>query len=48
MRVAGRRRAQRAENLDVLRRVGEMIFAADHVRDLHFEIVDHVYEMENP
>src|SRR6266568_1088369 len=48
MRVARRRRAERAENLDMLRRIREMIFAADHMRDFHLEVVDDVDEMENP
>ena len=42
------RGAERADDLDVLRRVGKMIFAPDHVRDFHFEIVDHIHEMKNP
>src|SRR5205085_12006188 len=25
-----------------------MIFASNHVRDFHFDVVDHVYEMKNP
>ena len=48
MCVARRRHAECSENLYVLRRVREMIFASDHVRDFHFEIVDHIHEMENP
>src|SRR5205823_13733563 len=46
--VMRRRRAERAENLDVLGRVREMIFAANDVRDFHLEVVDHIYEMKNP
>ena len=30
------------------RSIGNVVFAPDHVRDLHFEIVDHVHEMKNP
>ena len=43
-----RRRAERAKNFDVLRCVGEMIFAPDHVGDFHFQIVDHIHKMKNP
>src|SRR6266567_2413148 len=48
MRIVWRPRPKRAKNLDVLGRVGEMIFAANHVRDFHLEVVDHVDEMKNP
>ena len=34
--------------LDVLRCVGQMVFAADDIGDLHFDIVDHIDEVENP
>ena len=34
--------------LDVLRSVGEMVFAADDVGDLHFDVVDYVDEVEDP
>src|SRR6202045_5564079 len=34
--------------LDVLWRVGEMVFAADYVRNFHLDIVDHVHEMKDP
>ena len=46
--VMRRRRAERAKNLDVLRRIREMIFAANDVRDFHLEVVDHIHEMKNP
>ena len=42
------RRAQRANDLHVLWRVGEMIFAADHMGDFHLQIVNHIHEMEDP
>ena len=48
MRVVRWRRAQRANDLDVLWRIRKMIFAADHVRDFHLEIVNHVHEMKDP
>src|SRR5947208_16088382 len=47
MRVRRWLRAERAKNLYVLRRVREMIFASDHMRDFHFKVVDHVDEMKN-
>ena len=34
--------------LDMFRRVREMIFAANDVRDFHLDVVDHVDEMKNP
>ena len=34
--------------LDVLRGVGKMVFAADDVRNLHLDVVDHIHEMKNP
>src|SRR6266480_7493760 len=37
-----------AENFNMFGRVGKMVFAADHVRDFHLEVVDDVYEMKNP
>src|SRR4029077_8064603 len=40
--------AECAENFNMFGRVGKMVFAADHVRDFHLEVVDHVYEMKNP
>ena len=43
-----RRCAERAKDLDVLRRVRQVIFAADHVGDFHLEVVDHIHEMKNP
>ena len=39
---------ERAIELDVFRRVREMIFAADHVADFHLDVVHHVDEMKNP
>ena len=32
----------------MLRGVGKMVFAADDVRDFHFDVVDHVHEVKNP
>src|SRR5438105_12868193 len=29
-------------------RIRQVVFATDHVRDLHFDIVDNVHEMKNP
>ena len=46
--VLRRRCAQRANDLDMLWRVRKMIFAADHVGDFHFQIVDHVDEVKDP
>src|SRR5215472_18093032 len=48
VRVVRRRCAQRANELDVLWSIREMIFATDYVGDFHFKIVDHVDEMKNP
>jgi hypothetical protein len=48
VREARRFGAQRAKELDVLRRVGKVIIAANDVGNLHFEIVHHVGEMKNP
>src|ERR1700747_813233 len=39
---------QRLVDLNLLSRMCQVIFAADHVRDLHFDIVDNVHEMKNP
>ena len=48
MGEAGRLGAQCAVELDVLRGVGEMIFAANDVGDLHLDVVDHTDEVEDP
>ena len=48
VREARRLRAERAIELDVLRRIREMILAADDVGDLHLDVVDHIHEVENP
>ncbi len=48
MRVVRWLDAEGAKDLDVLGRIGKVIFAADHVRDFHLEVVDDVYEMKNP
>src|SRR6267143_403092 len=32
----------------MLSRICQVVFAPDHVRDLHFDIVDHVHKMKNP
>ena len=42
------RHAERAKNLDVLGRVGQVVFASDDVRNFHFQVVDHIDEMKNP
>ena len=39
--------AKRIVELDVLGRVGEVILAADHMRELHFDVVHHIHKMEN-
>mgnify|MGYP003574932526 CR=1 FL=1 len=47
MGVSRRLDAERFEEGEVLGRVGEMIFAADHVGNFHFEIVHDVDEMKD-
>ena len=37
--------AQRAEDVDLPRRVVDVVVAADHVRDVHVEVVDHHAEV---
>ena len=39
--------AEGLEELEVLRGVGEVVFAADHVRDPHLDVVDDVDEVED-
>ena len=41
MRVGRRRQTQRQQNLDLARRVGQMVVAAHHVRDLEVGVVEH-------
>ncbi len=48
VRETRRLRAERAIELDVLRRIGKMILAPNDVRDFHLDVVDHVDEMKNP
>ncbi len=48
VRKTWRRRAKRAVKLDMLGRVGKMIFTANNVRDFHLDVVDDVDEMKNP
>ncbi len=36
------------EEFEVLGGVGEMVFAANDVGDLHFDVIDDIHEMENP
>ena len=48
MRVVRRGRAKRAENLNVLGRIRKMIFAANHMRNFHLHVVNHIHKMENP
>ena len=40
VRVHGRLRAERADDVDLPRRVVDVVVAADHVRDPHVEVVD--------
>ena len=47
MSVNGRLGAEGLEELEVLRGVGEVVLAADHVGDLHLDIVDDVDEVED-
>jgi hypothetical protein len=47
VRVGRHRRAEGLEQLHVLARVGKVILAADHVRDLHGDVVDDVHEVEH-
>ena len=35
-------------NSDVFRRVREMVFAANDVRNLHLDVVNHIDEMKDP
>ena len=37
-----------SEELEVLRRVGKVILAANDVRDLHLDVVHDIHEMEDP
>ena len=39
--------AERIVELDVLRRVREVIFASDDMSELHFNVVHHIHEVEN-
>ena len=48
VREARRHGAKRAVELDMLRRIRKMIFAADHVGNFHLDVVDHIHEMKNP
>ena len=41
------RDAEGLEELEMLRGVGEVVFAADHVRDLHLDVIDDVDEVED-
>jgi len=43
-----RLRAEGPVKLDVLRGVGEMILSADHMGDLHLDVVDHADEVKDP
>ena len=45
--VHRQRRAEGLEQLGVLARVRQVVLAADHVRDLHRDVVDDVHEMEH-
>ena len=47
MGVLRRFDAEGLEELEVLRGVGEVVFAADHVGDLHLDVVDDVDEVED-
>ena len=39
--------AKRIVELDVLGRIREVILAADHMRELHFNVVHHIHKMKN-
>src|SRR5260370_11977921 len=43
-----RRCAESAKDLEVLGRVREVIFAANHVGDFHLQVVNHIHEVKNP
>ena len=45
--VNGRLGAEGLEELEVLRGVGEVVLAADHVGDLHLDVIDDVDEVED-
>ncbi|CCK07946.1 conserved hypothetical protein [Cronobacter sakazakii 696] len=45
VRVQRHRRAQRFQNVDLARRVVDMVFATDHVRDFHIPVVHHHTEV---
>ena len=47
MGVLRRVSAERLDELEVLGRVHQVVFAADHVRDVHFQVVHHIDEMED-
>ena len=47
VRKLRQRRPQRVEQLDVLAGIIYVIFAAHDVRDLHRDVVHHIYEMKN-
>ena len=47
VRIARRFDAEPAKQRDVLGRVAQVIFAADHVRDAHLQIVRHIDEMKH-
>lgn len=45
--VLGSGSAEGFDELEVFRRVHQVVLAADDVGDLHFEVVDDVYEVED-
>ncbi len=45
MRILRQWRAQRPEDIDLARRVVDVVVAADHMGDVHVEIVDHHAEV---
>ena len=47
MRIMRRSGAERAEQRDVLGSVAEVIFTPNDVGDPHFQIINHVDEVEN-
>src|SRR6185295_2434838 len=47
VRVLRGRDAKGFEEREMLRSVGEVIFAADNMGDAHFEIIDNVHKMED-
>ena len=47
MRVFRRRRAERLEQFEVFGRVHDVVLTADDMADSHFDVIDHIREMED-